>query len=446
MFTPADAFEFMLPVLRVAWNIIKNWWWLPAPFILWRFFCFFFLWWRQEIFNNKIKKILLEISIPKEVLKPIRAMEVVLSAMWQVLFDPPGGFWEVWIEGKFIVPYSFEIAAINGEAHFFIRIPESARDPVEAAIYSQYPEAEITIADDYTKYVPQDIPNKNWDLWGADYKLILPDAYPIKTYTKFETEREALEEKRIDPLASLLEAMAKTGPGEQIWVQINARPISNIEVPWVDEGREIKDMIARREPVKKAVKKPLVLEAFDLLVMGDVPGEKKEEEEKRDMIPPEMRLTPGERDIITAVEEKISKLGFETNVRFVYMGQKGKFYKPRLRLALSYFGSFTTQNLNSLVPYGQPLMTKIKKSWFLPINFLYDRRLYLRKRSIFRKYIWRDTPFYPRKGGTFILNTEELATIFHFPGRISAPAPFFKRIEAKKGEAPSGLPVEKEEI
>ncbi|MDP2909578.1 MAG: hypothetical protein Q8N69_00695, partial [bacterium] len=203
----------MLPVLKVAWNIIRDWWWLPMPFVLWQFFWFLFLWWRQELFTEKIKKIVLEIRIPKEVLKPIRAMESVLSNMWQVLYDPPGGFWENWIEGKYIVSYSFEIASINGEAHFFVRIPDTARDPVEAAIYSQYPDAEITIADDYTKHVPQDMPNNDWDLWGADYKLKKPNSYPIKTYTKFETEREALEEKRIDPLADLLESMAKTGPG-----------------------------------------------------------------------------------------------------------------------------------------------------------------------------------------------------------------------------------------
>lgn len=441
MFTPQDAFRLMLPTLTVAWDIIKNWWWVPAPFVLWEFFKFLFLWWRQEIFADAAKRILIEIRIPKEVLKPIRAMETVLQNLWQILFDAPGYFWEKWIEGKYILSYSFEIASINGEAHFFIRIPETQRDTVEAAIYAQYPDAEITVVDDYTRYVPQDIPNKDWDLWGADYKLLREDPYPIKTYAKFETEHEPLEEKRIDPLADLLEVMAKTGPGEQIWVQINAKPISNKEVPWVTEGEKIRDEIARREPPKKDNKKPILLEAFNLLATGEVPGTEKEEE-KKDIIPPEMKLTPGEREILGAVEEKISKLGFQTNVRFIYLGRKDKFYKPRLRLALSYFGSFTTQHLNAIVPYGQPLITKVYKSWFLPINLFHDRRLYLRKRNIFRKYVIRETPYFPREGGTFVLNTEEMATLFHFPGRVSAPAPFFKRIEAKKGEAPSGLPFE----
>jgi len=52
------------------------------------------------------------------------------------------------------------------------------------------------------------------------------------------------------------------------------------------------------------------------------------------------------------------------------------------------------------------------------------------------------SPLFPGAGGTFILNTEELASLFHFPGRAVAPVPFVSRIEAKKGEAPPGLPIE----
>jgi hypothetical protein len=40
----------------------------------------------------------------------------------------------------------------------------------------------------------------------------------------------------------------------------------------------------------------------------------------------------------------------------------------------------------------------------------------------------------------FVLNTEELATIFHFPGRV-AETPTFGRIEARKSEAPPNLPI-----
>jgi hypothetical protein len=428
--------EKLAPILEPAWQIIKNWWWLPLPFILWWPFSFLWLWWRTDLWLSKIKFILLEVKIPKEVLKPMRAMETVMDALWQPMYDPPD-WWEKWIEGKKVLSYSFEIVSIDGEPHFFIRIPEASRDSVESIVYSQYPEAEISIVDDYSKYIPQDIPNKDWDLWAADYRLLKPDPYPIKTYSKFETEHEAKEEKRIDPLAGLLEAMAKIKPGEQLWVQITAAPVTNKEVPWITEGEKIRDELAKRGT--KVKRRPMILEAADVLITGEPAGMPKEEKEA--VIPPEMRLTPGERDIVAGVENKISKRGFKTNIRFIYLGKRDVFFKPNLRLVFGYFASYVTENLNGLVPWGKTL-TKIHKSWFLPLNLIWNRRMYLRKRAIFRKYRKRFSPLFPRKGGTFILNTEELGSLFHFPGRGVAPAPFVSRVEAKKGEAPPGLPTE----
>lgn len=464
-----DALKIFVSMLPKAWLIFKIWWWLPLPFILWRPFSFLWRWWRTDKFTKERKFILLEIKIPKEVLKPIRAMEVVIDGLWQILYDP-ADWWEKWVEGKVLLSYSFEIASIGGEPHFFIRIPESSRDSVESAVYSQYPDAEILIAEDYTKYIPQDIPNKDWDLWAADYRLLKENPYPIKTYTSFETEREPLEEKRIDPLANLLEAMAKIKPGEQLWIQILAGPVSDLEVPWVTEGEKIRDKLAGRE---KESKTSFLGEAVNILFKGVPPGyeetkqasiERKRKggigerrieigttgktsiqpiKKEKAVIPAEMQMTPGEREIISAIEEKIAKRGFQTSIRFIYLGKKDVFFKPKLRLPLSFFSVFFTQNINALVPWGDTL-TKIHKSWFLPINLLFNRRLYLRKRSIFRRYKSRHHPLFPRTGrqpSSFILNTEEIATLFHFPGRRVAQAPFIKRIEAKKGEAPPGLPT-----
>ena len=438
----SDSLKILMPIFSQVWQILRTWWWLPLPFILWRPFSFLWLWWRTDKFLKKSKFILLEIKIPKEVLKPIRAMERVVDGLWQIFYDAPD-WWEKWVDGK-IDPsfsFSFEIASIDGNSHFYMRILEANRDSIESVIYSQYPEAEISEVDDYVKRIPQDIPNKDWDLWGADYKFFKPNPYPIRTYIEFETEREPLEEKRIDPLATLLESMAKIKLGEQLWVQIIANPVTDKEVAWVTEGEKIRDELARRIE-KKPIQKPLIMEAADILITGEPPGGVKKEKE---LIPPEMKLTPGERDIITAVERKMAKRGFQTSIRFIYLAKKEVFFKPKLRLALSFFSNFGTQNLNFLAPHGQPFITKIKKSWFLPINLLANRRLYLRKRSIFRKYVKRFDPLFPKKShwpSSFILNTEEMASIFHFPGQRVASAPSVERIEAKKGEAPPGLPTE----
>jgi len=430
------------PVLGPVWLVIKNWWWFPLPFILWKPFSFLWLWWRSDKFAKEVKPVLLEIKIPKEIVKPIRAMESVMNSLWQILYDPPD-WWEKWIEGKILLSYSFEIVSIGGNTHFFIRVPKANQEPVEAAIYSQYPEVEISVVDDYTQYVPKDIPNKEWDLWGADYKFAKPNPYPIRTYLDFETERESVEEKRVDPLAVLLESMAKIKPGEQFWIQIIAGPITDKEIPWTEEGKKIKDELARRTKGTPPPQKPIILEAADVLITGEPP--KSPEAKKEEILPPEMKLTPGEREILSAIERKITKRGFKTSIRFIYLGKKEVFFKPKLRLALGFFSDFCTQHLNSLFPHGQPYITKIKKSWFLPLNLLINRRLYLRKRSIFRKYKIRVNPKFPGKASwpsSFVLNTEELASLFHFPGYGSAPAPSLKRIETKKGEPPANLPID----
>ena len=74
------------------------------------------------------------------------------------------------------------------------------------------------------------------------------------------------------------------------------------------------------------------MEATDVLVAGEVPGAPAEKE--KEVIPPEMKLTPGEREIITGVEQKMAKRGFRTNIRFIYLGKKDVFFKPKLRLPL----------------------------------------------------------------------------------------------------------------
>lgn len=427
-------------ILGYVWQFVKAWWWVPLPFVLRKPAVYLWQFWRVEGFLKKQKMVLLEIKIPEESLKPIRAMETVFAGLWQAFWDP-GRPWEQWWEGKRTLGFQLETVSIGGEAHFYIRCPDYRRDIVESSIYSQYPEAEITLAqEDYTRKVPQDMPNKDWNFWAADYRFLRPDPYPIKTYPEFEKETEKEEEKRIDPMATLLEVMAKMKPGEQLWYQIQASPIAEeVAEPFFEEGKALRDKLAKRPEEPKP--KSMIQEAAEILITGKTPGEKAPE--KFELIAPELRLTPGEKDIITGVERKISKPPFKCSIRFIYLGKREVWFRANLRLIFAYFGSYFTQNMNALVPLGKTI-TKVDS--IPPLSILDHRRLYLRQRKIFRLYRERFSPTFPRGGdrktGTVVLNTEELASLYHLPSRAVAPAMGVPRVEAKRGGPPPELPIE----
>ena len=139
---------------------------------------------------------------------------------------------------------------------------------------------------------------------------------------------------------------------------------------------------------------------------------------------------------MAAIEEKISKPAFDVVLRFVYLAKPDKYQSPAKALAMSYFNQFSAVHLNFL----RPLQTvKVHTILTAPLD---KRRGYVRRRRLFRYYVLRVPPYYPNPGGTFVLNIEEMASMFHFPSRITFPSVALPRVEVKKGEAPPGLPME----
>jgi hypothetical protein len=435
--------------------ILKNWWWFLLAIVLWFPVKFFYLFWlRWEVWYPKTKWILLEIKPPKEILKPFKAMENIFSSLWGTIDIP--NWREQWCEGMLPLGgglwFSFEVASFGGKVHFYLRCPEKFRNNAEALIYAQYPDAEIFLADDYTKNVPQNLPNKEWNLNGEDYQLKREDAYPIKTYLKFFEEKpeQPKEEKRIDPMDFLLEAFSKVSSEEQLWLQICCIPITNGLIPWATRGKEIRDEIAKRKKPKK--EKSMIQEAIEILIFGP-PKETKSTEETE--APLEFKLTPGEKEILIAIENKISKHAFNTFIRTVHLWKRDKPYLAGKHLAIrSYFMQFATEHLNSIGYLGT---TRTRIHYILP-----SRRVYVRQKRQFRNYIKRIPSYFPRLDGkppfliklrilgeskgpglgksTMILNIEELATIFHFPSKVIVPGVSY--VETKKAGPPLELPTE----
>ena len=436
---PPEFIQFIqpaFPFLAQGWKLFEVWWWVFPPFLLWKTFIGFYLVWRNSIFDSKIPKVILEIKLPETISKPIKAMEYVFAGFHSI--HDPANFREKWIDGQFLLGFGLEIAAIDGKVHFFVRVPKMYQELFESILYSQYPNIEISVAEDYTRKVPQEIPNKNWDLWGMSMRNTQKNGYPLRTYVNFEREMETEEERMVDPLALLLENLATLRQGEQLWIQLLSTPIRESDVPWIDEAKVERDKLVRR-PAKAPPPPPLINEAFSILLKGETA---KVAEQPKEVIPPEMKLTPGEREIVEAIENKISKHAFRCSLRFIYVGRREVFFKPRVRIPIAFFKAVGSEHMNGFRPQSET----VTRSKTMLTFFLDDLRTYVRKRKILRHYRFRLPPFFPRhtSDGTFILNTEELATMFHFPSGIVAPAPSVERITVKKSEAPRSLPFDDE--
>ena len=149
-----------------------------------------------------------------------------------------------------------------------------------------------------------------------------------------------------------------------------------------------------------------------------------------------MVLTPGEREILTEVENKLKKPVFRTNIRGVYVAKRENWNSSHRILTRSYFSHFQTQNLNYL---------RFNADTRPKTHYVFRRRIpFLRTRRMFRNYVLRFPSFFPdRKKGCAILNTEELATLYHFPLKITGLVfPTMARVQSKKSGPPPNLPVE----
>lgn len=452
---PAEISIFLSLVWQYFWQFLKSWYWLILVIILWEKFKYFWLWWRGENFYKpKQKPIWWEIKLPRDILKPISAMEMVFDSIHKAFWEP-AYFWEKWWQGKGdVYDFQFELVSDGGEIHFYVRCYYAYKmDLFKTAIYSQYPEAEIKEVEDYSRAIPADLPNKDWDIRAVDFTLARPDPYPIKTYPEFEKEAELIteEKKRVDPMAALLEGMAMLKPGEKIWLQIKPFPIGGKYAERYRKwGGEIKDKIAQRKVEKPKSTLGALSEAISSLITGKSKG--KEEPGKIELVAPELRMTPREREICAAIERKISKeLFMVSTIRFFYIAKRELYYHHRWRMILDFIGNFCVDDMNSLKLITHTYTKIINPP---PLNLFDKRRLYVRKRRIIRLWQNRYEPLYPfaetfpfgggwdYKWGYFVLNSEELATVFHFPSRKVAPAPGVARVEAKKAEAPPEVPME----
>lgn len=213
-FSPTDVMlETMM--LKVGW--------IPIFIILFQGFIEIWKMNRQDKWGSTIKFVLLAIDIPRNNEQTPRAAENMFSYLGgaHMTFN----LIEEYIEGRFQLSFSYEIVSINGYTQFLIRTPEMYRGLIETSVYSQYPDAEITEVEDYTKDIPKKFPNDQYDVWGAEIIQSKSAAFPIKTYGEFEHKAGPSETQYKDPMAALMDLCGSLNENEQLWYQLIVRPL-----------------------------------------------------------------------------------------------------------------------------------------------------------------------------------------------------------------------------
>ncbi|GAB4139869.1 MAG: hypothetical protein Fur0024_0570 [Patescibacteria group bacterium] len=315
--------------------------------------------------------------------------------------------------GKSVPVLSMEIVSQNEQIFFYFTISRKFKNFLERQIHSVWSDASI-------EEVLED--HKIFDSEGfvecAELMTEKNSLLPIKTYKNLD----------YDPLNSITTAISKMKGTEAGVIQILIQPVSSDE--WRDSAKSKIKAIQKGEDKKesfgakagKVIGKGLseILSSFGESVSPEQAQKneqkklQKEQEEKQE----KRELTPMDQERIKAIAEKTTKLGFDTVIRIAIINDNKEVAKQRLENVLGIFTQFE-----------HPEFNKFKKRRSSSPKLITD-------------FVLRTFPILSKDLETrSILNTEELATIFHLPNKYCT-VPDIRWLPSKKAQAPPNLPTE----
>jgi hypothetical protein len=430
-FSPIQEF-FMLPPDVMLWRFMANFGWIILAII---FLSAVKVLWLKHVkrkWSKNITYTLLAIDIPRGNIQSPQAVENLFSYLGGA--HGTQNFFEKWFLGEYQLSFSFEIVSLEGYTQFLIRTPTNFRNLVESAVYSQYPGAEIMEVDDYCEDFPRKFPDDEYEIWGSEFIQSAHHMYPIKTYKEFEHRLGPEETTFKDPMAELMELCSSLRRGENLMYQLIVIPTG---FDWVDDGQGEIDKILGKKPKTSLLNKiidtfvGIISDLSELVysLWGNVDDKKDDDFRKLSM----MELTPRQKKKIEGIEHKASKLGFLCKIRVVYLAKKEVMNKAKaVNGFVGYIKQFSALDLNSFKPDLKRTATKAN-------YFNKGAKLIAKKNRMINNYIDRNdwagiTPY--------LLNIEELATIWHFPIEATADAPLIQKTAAKRYKPPANLSID----
>lgn len=367
----------------------------------------------RDRFINSQENALLKVVPPTDIYKTPLAMELFINGLYQTFGEAT--LKDVYWKGSVRPWFSLEIASDAGKVNFYIWTRKSIVGFIESQIYAQYPGIEISEVEDYaTKFEFNESRHK---MWALEYQFTADNSIPIKTYTDYGLDKASKDEEKVDPITATLEFLGSAGEGDKIWLQIIMRAHKKEDKKpgtwfgktdlWVDNH-------------KKEIKK-----------ISEMSQEEDKEGNKRNLPPSEVQ-----KERIQAIERAQGKLPFDVGIRSIYIAEKDNFNPVNIGGLIGSFKQYSSANLNGFKPLNT---TKIDHWWQDPfgkkIKIIQNQFLdHYRERAYFFK------EFMGKKRPVMVMNAEELATIFHFPGSV-AITPGLERVSSRKSNAPSDLPM-----
>jgi plasmid stability protein len=283
---------------------------------------------------------------------------------------------------------SFEIIAHEGLIYYYTVVPAVLTDIIKQAVTAAYPTARLEEVEERNIFNQA---GKISGTIGGEFTLKKSYVYPIATY----------QESKRDAARAILNSLSAITRDDGVAIQFLMRPAAN---GWVKNSVYIANKIKKEKGLKPAGIGD-IFRPKNLMEALWKPPEAKEAK------PEEKQLTSLEQGLIEAIEEKTRYPGYECLIRVVVSSNTAARSQAILKNIIAAFALFDSTTNNGF-----------------KFNVAKDID------ELVTAYIFR---FFPQSVTQSILNSVELATVFHLPDQNSIPTSQVRRQAAKQVDGPT---------
>jgi len=298
--------------------------------------------------------------------------------------------------------FSFEIVAVKGFVYFYVAVPIVLVEVVQQAILSSYPDARLEEVTEHNIFSP--VGGMDGTVGG---ELTLKEEYthPIATF----------RELKRDSMQSLLNAFSTLEKEDGAGVQILIRPAS---AEWRKQSITVADNKRGKEDTTTSVTSTFTSLENWLFWLGQVLYAPFKVPEDRQTTKTETttQISGLDQALVESIEEKTKHSGYEVVVRLVASSPTAQRSQSILNSLVATFSLFDSPGKNGFK--------------FNPAKDIDD---------FVTSYIMR---FFPPENNQTVLNSIELATIFHFPDQGSVATSQLERQASKQVDGPRNIPGE----